>query len=285
MSTARPLDEVALAGVDVPRSPTVADSKWELTVGEDFAAARPPRSPPSRRSWPPGGGLVVLGEEEDKYGGNLNDLLAPFGVRLEHTIGAPDYDPGDGVPSWVVGEAYLALADPGILHRVREVGFIPRRRADRGGPRGRRAAHAPGGRSARRRAGRRDGVQGGPCRGRRRLGSLRRRRPRPATIASRGSTRDRASLAAFRADATPIVEAAQDRAGPRLKRPRPTPRGSWQEPTGEADPHAHDVARVRALVVTMAGALADLAPRFAHEADYLAGGRRPAGLGRGLGAG
>ena len=79
-----------------------------------------------------------------------------------------------------------------------------------------------------------------------------------------------ASLAAFRADVTPIVsEAAQDPAWLRLKDATGTLR-LLQEPKGEVDLEAHDVGEVRALVVTMAEAIADLAPRFPHEEDYLA---------------
>ena len=79
-----------------------------------------------------------------------------------------------------------------------------------------------------------------------------------------------ASLAAFRADATPIVsEAAKDPAWLRLKAATDTLR-LLQEPKGEVDLAAHDAGEVRALVVTMAEAIADLAPRFPHEEDYLA---------------
>ena len=104
-TTGRPLDEVALAGADVLVIAHPSDSKWERTVGEDSPVFSPSEIAAVQAFVAAGGGLVVLGEEEeDKYGGNLNELLAPFGVRLEHTI-VFEYDPDDGIPSWVVGEA------------------------------------------------------------------------------------------------------------------------------------------------------------------------------------
>jgi hypothetical protein len=124
VSTGRPLDEVALAGVDVLVIAHPSDPKWERTVGEDSPVFSPSEIGAIQAFVAAGGGLVVLGEEEeDKYGGNLNALIAPFGVRLENTI-VFEYDPGNGVPSWVVGEAAPKTADPGILHQVKEAGFF-----------------------------------------------------------------------------------------------------------------------------------------------------------------
>ncbi|MBV9194059.1 MAG: hypothetical protein JO168_07920 [Solirubrobacterales bacterium] len=49
-----------------------------------------------------GGGLIVLGEtEQEKYGNNLNQLLARFGLALEnHTV--QDYEHCHAAPSWVM---------------------------------------------------------------------------------------------------------------------------------------------------------------------------------------
>jgi Family of unknown function (DUF6421)/Domain of unknown function (DUF4350) len=56
-----------------------------------------------------GGGLIVLGEtEQEKYGNNLNELLARFGVRLENDT-VQDYEHHTGAPSWILAE----LADGG----------------------------------------------------------------------------------------------------------------------------------------------------------------------------
>ncbi len=51
-----------------------------------------------------GGGLVVLGEtEQDKYGNNLNELLARFGLRLRNDT-VQDYEHCDGAPTWVLAQ-------------------------------------------------------------------------------------------------------------------------------------------------------------------------------------
>ncbi len=270
-TTGRPLDEVALAGADVLVIAHPSDSKWERTVGGDAPVFSPSEIAAVQAFVAAGGGLVVLGEEEeDKYGGNLNDLLAPFGVRIENTI-VFDYDPGDGVPSWVVGEAAASIADPGILYRVREAGFF---RA------GALSSDDPGTVVLRTRA-------GADPPGAALIAAAQYKKGRVVVIADSDifgddylARRDNrqlwlnlvywVSLAAFRADATPIVsEVAKDPAWLRLKTATDTLR-LLQEPNGEVDLAAHDVGEVRALVVTMAEAIADLAPRFAHEEDYLA---------------
>ncbi len=102
-----------------------SDPKWEATVGggsprfsaeeidsiESFVAA--------------GGGLIVLGEtEQEKYGNNLNELLARFGIEIE-TATVQDYEHHHGdAPSWVLaslgdhlaGDRAVAGAD--LLARV-----------------------------------------------------------------------------------------------------------------------------------------------------------------------
>ncbi|MFF3439647.1 DUF6421 family protein [Streptosporangium sp. NPDC002721] len=51
-----------------------------------------------------GGGLVVMAEyEQDKYGSNLTELLARFGVGVEHTLVRDPGSAHNGVASWVLG--------------------------------------------------------------------------------------------------------------------------------------------------------------------------------------
>ena len=58
--------------------------KFERTVGEDSPRFLPAEIGAIQSFVAGGGGLIVLGEEEEaKYGGNLDELLAPFGVRFE----------------------------------------------------------------------------------------------------------------------------------------------------------------------------------------------------------
>ena len=267
----RPLDEVALAGADVLVIAHPSDPKWERTVGEDAPRFSPAEIGAVQAFVAAGGGLIVLGEEEeDKYGGNLDELLAPFGVRFENAI-VFDHDPGDSVPSWVVGEAAPRLSDPGILNRVREAGFY---RA------GALATDDPGAVVLRSR----DSAD--PPRAAL-LAATAYKEGRVVVVADSDlfgddylARRDNrrlwlnlvywAGLGAFRSDSTPIVSAAaQDPAWLRLKKATDALR-LLQEPKGEVDLAAHDVGEVRALVVTMAEAIADLAPRFPHEEDYLA---------------
>ncbi|MEV4244824.1 DUF6421 family protein [Streptosporangium canum] len=51
-----------------------------------------------------GGGLVVLAEcEQEKYGSNLEELLARFGVGVEHTTVQDPRSAHNGVAAWVLG--------------------------------------------------------------------------------------------------------------------------------------------------------------------------------------
>jgi hypothetical protein len=68
-----------------------------------------------------GGGLIVLGEtEQAKYGNNLNDLLAPFGICIE-TATVWDYAHFEKVPSWVkVLPSPNGINSTGLLTQVHE---------------------------------------------------------------------------------------------------------------------------------------------------------------------
>ena len=98
-----------------------SDPRWERTTGtgsprlsfeeldaiEEFVAA--------------GGGLVVLGEtEQEKYGNNLNELLARFGLHLENDT-VQDYENCRDAPSWILAD--LAEGERGragdVLARVK----------------------------------------------------------------------------------------------------------------------------------------------------------------------
>jgi len=84
----------------------------------------------------------------------------------------------------------------------------------------------------------------------------------------------RAALPAFHAAPEPIVsDAAADPAWVRLRDATDALR-LLQEPRGDVDLARHEAARVRDLVDAMVAAIADLAPRFPHEADYLEQARR-----------
>src|SRR3954454_18103681 len=68
-----------------------------------------------------GGGLVLLAEEEqEKYGNNLAELAARFGIAIRNEV-VSDYERHHSAPSWVLGE--LAPRAGGLLARVEEVCF------------------------------------------------------------------------------------------------------------------------------------------------------------------
>ncbi len=69
-----------------------------------------------------GGGLVVLGEtEQEKYGNNLNELLARFGLHLENDT-VQDYEHHRGAPSWILADLLAGTRgrEGDVLARVRE---------------------------------------------------------------------------------------------------------------------------------------------------------------------
>ncbi len=269
--TDRPLDAATLAEADVLVIAHPSDPKWERTV--DGGSPRFDRDEIAavEAFVAGGGGLIVLGEEEeDKYGGNMDELLAPYGVRLENAT-VFDYGETQASPSWVAGEPARAPQAPGLLHLVGEVGFYragvvaaddPGAIVLRTGP----AADPPG-------AGLLAATSHGKGRvvvaadsdlfGDDHLGALDHRQLW-LNIAYW------VALPAFRADATTISsEAALDPAWLRLKSETNALR-LLQEPRGEVDLEKHDVGAVMAHVRAMAAAIADLAPRFAHQAEYLA---------------
>ncbi len=100
----RPLTRDTLAGADVLVIAHPSDPKWEATV-----SSRPPRLSDAELDAIEefvrgGGGLIALGEtEQDKYGNNLNDLLARFGIEVEHRT-VQDYRHFHSAPSWVLAE-------------------------------------------------------------------------------------------------------------------------------------------------------------------------------------
>jgi Family of unknown function (DUF6421) len=115
----RALDAETLSGVDVLVIAHPSDPKWEhtvngasprLTVAEIEAIDAFVRA---------GGGLIVLAEtEQDKYGNNLNELLARFAVSVENAT-VQDYEHHLGAPSWVLGRLEPTSGPgPDLLARV-----------------------------------------------------------------------------------------------------------------------------------------------------------------------
>lgn len=99
-----PLDSGVLESCDLLVIAHPSDPRWESTTGvgsPQLTAAEQDAIYDYVRS---GGGLVVLGEtEQDKYGNNVNDLLARFELRLRSDT-VQDYEHCDGAPTWIHAE-------------------------------------------------------------------------------------------------------------------------------------------------------------------------------------
>ena len=81
-----------------------SDPRWERTTGSGSPRLRPEEIDAIEEFVAAGGGLVVLGEtEQEKYGNNLNELLARFGLHLENDT-VQDYEHHRGAPSWILAD-------------------------------------------------------------------------------------------------------------------------------------------------------------------------------------
>jgi hypothetical protein len=100
----RPLTDV-LDDADVLVIAHPSDPKWEATTNGDSPRLSHEELDAIAGFVRRGGGLIVLGEtEQDKYGNNLNDLLARFGIELESRT-VQDYEHHHKqAPSWVLAE-------------------------------------------------------------------------------------------------------------------------------------------------------------------------------------
>jgi len=98
------LDDARLRDVDALVIAHPSDSRWEATTGTGRPRLALPEIDAIERWVEAGGGLIVLGEtEQDKYGNNLNELLARFGIEIESRT-VQDYEHHREAPSWVLGE-------------------------------------------------------------------------------------------------------------------------------------------------------------------------------------
>lgn len=100
-----PISDDRLREVDVLVIAHPSDPAWERTTGVGSPRFSAPEVDAIERFVRSGGGLIVLGEtENEKYGNNLNELLAPYGLRLENET-VQDYSRHRlSTPSWVLGE-------------------------------------------------------------------------------------------------------------------------------------------------------------------------------------
>jgi hypothetical protein len=93
-----------LGDTDVLVIPHPSDGKWEATTNSGSPVLSPDEMSAIERFVSGGGGLIVLAEtEQDKYGNNLNELLARFGIRVENAT-VQDYEHHREAPSWVLAD-------------------------------------------------------------------------------------------------------------------------------------------------------------------------------------
>jgi hypothetical protein len=115
------LDADVLAAADVLVLAHPSDPAWERTTGTGSPRLAGAELDAVEAFVRAGGGLIVLGEtEQEKYGNNLNELLARFALHLENDT-VQDYEHYRGAPSWILAELAPATrgreGDP--LARVR----------------------------------------------------------------------------------------------------------------------------------------------------------------------
>src|SRR5215207_3977214 len=116
-----PLSSATLAEADVLLLVHPCDPRWEKTT-----SPHPPQLSADELAdvlaWVrAGGGLIVLTEyEHDKYGDNLNDLLAAAGLRIENgkVLDRSSCVPGN--PEWIYGSP---AADSPLAHRAERACF------------------------------------------------------------------------------------------------------------------------------------------------------------------
>jgi hypothetical protein len=273
--TAGPLTPDLLAGAGVLVIAHPSDPEWEATVGGSprFGPAELDAIEDFVRD---GGGLVVLAEtEEDKYGTNIDRLLSRFGLRVESTT-VQDYEHHHRAPSWVLADLVRPGADddgppgPDLLARVSAACFY--------------------------RAGTLDSANGARV--------LARTSPTAsppgaplalATEAGEGrvvlladsdlfgddciSELDHAPLwlnlvywvagPAFRADGARRPSAPAASPAWRTLKDTVEALRATQKPDGSVDLDHHHPSVLTSHAETIAGALAELAPRFPHQAAYL----------------
>ena len=123
----QPLTE-RLEGTDVLVIPHPTDPKWEATTGDGSPKLTADEIDAIERHVHAGGGLIVLAEtEQDKYGNNVNELLARFGIEVENTT-VQDYEHNRDAPSWILGDlsdndSAKGSFGPDLLTRVERACF------------------------------------------------------------------------------------------------------------------------------------------------------------------
>jgi hypothetical protein len=267
-----PLDATALAGAAVLVIAHPSEPKWERTV----PGGGPPRLSADEIDAieafvHAGGGLVLLAEEEqDKYGNNVAELAARFGIGVNSDLVSDYGHHHAGTPHWVLADVGGPRAEADLLARVHGACFYRATTLDPGDhgralARAGASSSAPGAAllvAAPHGAGRvvvaaDSDLFGDDC-----IGELDHRELWLNVVhwAAQPSL-------ALPLPAEPSAAAA-DPAWATLKAETDALR-LMQEPDGSVDTGRHDQPVADARVEAMAAAVRALAPRFPHQRDYL----------------
>jgi hypothetical protein len=112
------LEDVAVLVVAHPSEP-----RWERVVPEGEPRFTAAEIDAIEAFVSAGGGLVLLAEEEqEKYGSNLGELAARFGIAVDNAV-VHDYEHHHVAPSWVLGDLVRERSGVDLLARVDEVCF------------------------------------------------------------------------------------------------------------------------------------------------------------------
>ena len=100
-----PLGHAQLAYADLLVLLHPCDPKWERTTSRNSPALSEAEIEAVHEFVRAGGGLVIVTENEhDKYGDNLNALLAPMGLKIENGVAFDRSACAHENPEWVLGE-------------------------------------------------------------------------------------------------------------------------------------------------------------------------------------
>jgi hypothetical protein len=122
VNAGEPLSAATLEGRDVLVIAHPSEPEWERTTGTGSPRLSADELDAVETFVREGGGLVVLGEtEQEKYGSNLNELLGRFELHLENDT-VQDYEHHLGAPSWVLAELGEGARGRGgdVLARVKQ---------------------------------------------------------------------------------------------------------------------------------------------------------------------
>lgn len=120
-NTDGPLNAARLAQADVLVLTHPCDSKWERTTSSNPPVFSPAEIAAIHEFVRAGGGLLVITENEhEKYGDNLNELLAPAGIHIENGLAFDRTACVNDNPEWLLG--HPASGSP-LGHRATQACF------------------------------------------------------------------------------------------------------------------------------------------------------------------